>query len=187
MRSASVRGRAAPPLPSIATTTSSSSVATRPSGALSVTLAVTLVVPSCASSADPTATRSVEPQLAAVVDRRPPGDVVPAVARIAAELRAEPVVEHLLRVGEVDGLVDVAVGVEIAPADLDALLVGHAAILPDCRRERPRVRSADRGVAQPGSALALGARSRRFESGRPDLLAQDRHPPRGGRRSREDP
>ena len=26
----------------------------------------------------------------------------------------------------------------------------------------------DRGVAQPGSALALGARSRRFESGRPD-------------------
>jgi hypothetical protein len=29
-------------------------------------------------------------------------------------------------------------------------------------------------VAQPGSALALGARSRRFESGRPDLLAQMR-------------
>ena len=44
-----------------------------------------------------------------------------------------------------------------------------------------------RGVAQPGSALALGARSRRFESGRPDLSAQDRHPPPGGRRSREDP
>jgi hypothetical protein len=29
-------------------------------------------------------------------------------------------------------------------------------------------RIAIRGVAQPGRALALGARSRRFESGRPD-------------------
>ena len=54
--------------------------------------------------------------------------------------------------------------------------------LPDREYDR-----SERGVAQPGSALALGARGRRFESGRPDLLAQDRHPPGGGRRSREDP
>jgi acyl-CoA thioester hydrolase len=34
-------------------------------------------------------------------------------------------------------------------------------------------------VAQPGSALALGARGRRFESGRPDLPAQGPRPPQG--------
>ncbi len=43
---------------------------------------------------------------------------------------------------------------------------------PPHRREGRGTRLVDcarRGVAQPGSALALGARSRRFESGRPDL------------------
>ena len=43
-RSCSVSGRLAPPFPSIAATTSSSSATTRPSGEASVTFAVTLLV-----------------------------------------------------------------------------------------------------------------------------------------------
>ena len=57
--------------------------------------------------------------------------------------------------------IDDAVGLPFVPNGQDQAV--------DRQGERPRVRSLGRGVAQPGSALALGARSRRFESGRPDL------------------
>ena len=51
--------RLAPPFPSIAATTSSSSAATRPSGAPSLTFAVTLLEPSRARDAEPTTCTSV--------------------------------------------------------------------------------------------------------------------------------
>jgi hypothetical protein len=44
---------------------------------------------------------------------------------------ADPVVEDFLQIRHVDGLVDVLIGVQVAPADVDALLVhgriGYAA------------------------------------------------------------
>ena len=39
----------------------------------------------------------------------------------------------------------------------------------------------NRGVAQPGSALAWGARGRKFESCRPDQLFEERYQCRAGR------
>ena len=49
-------------------------------------------------------------------------DVVPDLALGQVEHVAEPRVDDLLAVRLVDGLVHVAEGVEIAPADVDALL-----------------------------------------------------------------
>src|SRR4030095_13386172 len=40
-----------------------------------------------------------------------------------AERRAKPVVERFFQIRQIDGLVDVLIGVEVAPADLDALFV----------------------------------------------------------------
>ena len=39
----------------------------------------------------------------------------------------------------------------------------------------PKLTVRSRGVAQPGSALGLGPRGRRFESSRPDQLACEQH------------
>jgi hypothetical protein len=64
-----------------------------------------------------------------------------------------------------------------------AILTGRRAILPGRRAIRPgrdvprrptRLCGCQRGVAQPGSAPALGAGGPRFESGRPDSMARGR-------------
>ena len=54
----------------------------------------------------------------------------------AAEHALDPLVAALLEVGRVDGVVDVLVRVDVAPADLDSLLVHHA------RELRPFTRTA---------------------------------------------
>ena len=59
-------------------------------------------------------------QLATVVDLDPRDDVA---KRIISDEAVEPLVPHLLEVGEKDGVVDVPVRVEVFPADLDLLLV----------------------------------------------------------------
>ena len=136
-RSRSVSGRLAPPLPSITATTSSSSATTRPSGAPSVTFAVTLFVAEAGERRGADDLHVRERQLRAVLDRRPRRDVVPDRAGPQPELLLEPVVEHLLREGEVDGLVDVPVRVQVAPADVDALLVQPRAQRGESATSRP--------------------------------------------------
>ena len=64
-----------------------------------------------------------EPELRAVLDRRPGRDVVPDTPLVETETAPEPRVESLLGEREIHGLIDVTVGVEITPADVDALLV----------------------------------------------------------------
>ena len=64
--------------------------------------------------------------LAAKVDRDAREHEVPGVARVA-ERRVDPLVATLFEVGRVHGVVDVQVGVDVAPADLDALLMAHGA------------------------------------------------------------
>ena len=77
-------------------------------------------------------------------------------------------------------------GVEAQRAGGAAVRVGFVRVRALCRvakrgggrRPPPRLHWAERDVAQPGRALALGARSRRSESGRPDY-----RPPRSGPRT----
>jgi hypothetical protein len=64
----------------------------------------------------------LQPKLASEVDRDPGEHEVPRVAR-AAEHPIDPVVAALLEVRRIDGVVDVHVGVDVTPSDLDALLV----------------------------------------------------------------
>jgi hypothetical protein len=66
----------------------------------------------------------LEGQLSAVVDLDARDDVAPDERRVC-EHAAEPFVAHLLEVGEEDDVIDVVEGVEVAPADLDLLLVNH--------------------------------------------------------------
>ena len=61
-------------------------------------------------------------QLAPEVDRHARRHIAPGVAGVS-ERPLEPLVPHLFEVGEVDRVVHVAVGVLVAPADLDLLLV----------------------------------------------------------------
>ena len=110
-------------------------------------------------------------QLAAEVDRHARGHVAPRVACFP-EGALEPLVADLLEVGEVDRVVDVAVRVLVAPADLDLLLVHVASRvermvracdgrsqpspfspLPQLRRRRRRI-AAPRACCREGHALA---------------------------------
>src|SRR5439155_2427476 len=108
----------------------------------------------------------LQAQLGSVVDRHAGGDVVPR----APEHAAEPVVEHLFQVREVDGLVDVLVRVDVAPANLDALLV-HGGIGYETRWRGSRTRSRSSRGAGGESARPWwrASRPREPRSGRPIL------------------
>src|SRR5262245_22737399 len=66
----------------------------------------------------------LEPQLAPEVDRDAREHEVPRVAELP-ESGVDPLVAALLEIRRVDGVVDVHVRIDVAPADLDALLVTH--------------------------------------------------------------
>ena len=66
----------------------------------------------------------LEAELAPEVDRDACENEIPRVARIAERV-VDPLVATLLEVGRVDGVVDVHVRVDVAPADLDTLLMRH--------------------------------------------------------------
>jgi hypothetical protein len=66
----------------------------------------------------------LEPQLPPEVDRDACENEVPRVAGVPERL-LDPLVPALLEVRGVDGVVDVHVGVDVAPADLDELLMRH--------------------------------------------------------------
>ena len=116
-------GRLAPPFPSIAATTSSSSATTRAVGCGERHVRGHALGAEPGEGRGPDHLHVGEAKLGAVLDRRPRRDVVPDGAGSQPELLLEPVVEDLLREREVDGLIDMAVGVEVAPAKVDALLV----------------------------------------------------------------
>ena len=81
------------------------------------------------------------PELAAEVDGHPNEHEVPGVAGLS-ERAGEPLVARLLEVGEVDGVVDVADGVVVTPADCDPFLVHLASVrssAPERREARERV------------------------------------------------
>ena len=62
---------------------------------------------------------------------------------------AEPLVARFLEVGEEDDVVDVVEGVEVAPADLDLLLVHHGASAPEAGgRVLRRLGLRERGVRE---------------------------------------
>src|SRR4249920_3929725 len=65
-----------------------------------------------------------EPELAPEVDRDARQHVVPLVAHAAEDTR-DPFVPALLEIRRVHGIVDVLVGVDVPPADLDPFLVHH--------------------------------------------------------------
>jgi hypothetical protein len=70
-----------------------------------------------------------EHDLAAIVDRDA-GEHVLELAVTGTQVGLHPAIAALLEVGEEDGVVDVAEAVQVAPADLDALLAGrHAGIM----------------------------------------------------------
>src|SRR6185295_11896226 len=91
-------------------------------------------------------------QLAAEVDRDAGEDVVPEVAA-RTERSDEPLVARLLEVGRVNGVVDVAERVQVAPADLDSLLVRHRLSMRALRRAASSARCSSgcrgRGGRQP--------------------------------------
>ena len=66
----------------------------------------------------------LEPKLAPEVDRDARENEIPRVA-CRTERPLDPFVATLLEVRRVDGVVDVHVRVDVAPTDLDALLMGH--------------------------------------------------------------
>jgi hypothetical protein len=68
----------------------------------------------------------LEPQFASEIDRDPREHEVPRIAELP-ERSVDPLVAALLEIRRVDGVVDVHVRVDVAPTDLDALLVTHPA------------------------------------------------------------
>src|SRR4029079_18139427 len=131
----------------------------------------------------------LEPQLVAVVDRDVRGHVVPYLAFAQVEYTPDPVVQRFFQVRQVDGLVDVLIGVEVAPTDLDALLVhgrigyAHGSLRRKGRarhRRRPRDRQGDCHEVRVRRGEG-GGRRPRLRRGRAGAAARDeRDRPRRG-------
>jgi hypothetical protein len=114
-----------------------------------------------------------------VVDFDSCNDVLPDERRIA-ERPSEPLVAHLLEVGEEDDVVDVLERVEIAPADLDLLLVLHHSCQSHHLALEREVVAARQCVELLGVAAPVpdGARDR----ARCERVADRRHPELAGER-----
>ena len=79
------------------------------------------------------------------------------VAHAPPRRAIDPLVPALLEIGRVDGVVDVQVRVDVAPADLDALLVRHGA---RSLTERMRAVTDVRALLFPRSLAVVGASPR---------------------------
>ena len=101
----------------------------------------------------------LETKLAAEVDRDAREDEVPLVPFTRRAPR-EPLVAALLEVRRVHGVVHVLVRVDVAPPDLDPLLVHHAGDRTERMRAVPGVRS----LLFPRSLAVVGASPRNVEA-----------------------